>query len=164
MACITTKLIPSIQFNLVSAGAPARNVKWRLLTCQHATTKSSSSFASMVCLLPQPTAASSASAAVASQHFLTFIYGRVYSSVGRKYSTGAIPSVLRVPIELGLTCGNSFVKPPLFKAYAISFTTDEQPWKGIALFVRRTEEQPRCYISVRRTNRFYLYLFSLIYN
>jgi hypothetical protein len=47
---------------------------------------------------------------------------------------------LRVPIELGLTCGNSYVKSPLFKAYAISFTTDEYPWKAMALFVRRTEE------------------------
>ncbi len=60
--------------NLVSASAPARYVKWRLLACQHATTKSSSSFASTVRLLPQPTAASSATAAVASQHFPTFIY------------------------------------------------------------------------------------------
>ena len=38
---------------------------------------------------------------------------------------------MRVSIELGLTCGNSFVKSPIFKADAISFTTDEQGCKSI---------------------------------
>ena len=53
-------------FNLVSAGAPARYVKWHLLARQHATSPSQS-FASTVRLLPQPTAASSTSPAVASR-------------------------------------------------------------------------------------------------
>ena len=52
----------------VSAGAPARYVKWYLLAHQHATKKSSSSFASTVRLFPQLTAASSTNAVVASQH------------------------------------------------------------------------------------------------
>ena len=65
-----------VSLNLVSAGAPARYVKWRLLACQHATTSPSDSFASTFWRLPKPTAASNATAAVASRHLFIRFYSQ----------------------------------------------------------------------------------------
>ena len=71
---VITKVLCRLISNLVSAGAPARYVKWRLLACQHATTSLSDSFASTFWRLPKPTAASNATAAVASRHLFIRFY------------------------------------------------------------------------------------------